>query len=78
MLLCVSAIISASEVAYFSLEPQQLDELRERDNKAELRVVNLLDKPQRLLATILIGNNFVNVSIILLLTVFTNSILNFD
>lgn len=78
MLLCISAIISASEVAYFSLEPQQLDELRERDNKAEWRVVKLLDKPQRLLATILIGNNFVNVSIILLLTVFTNSILNFD
>ena len=52
--------------------------MHDSDNKSEKRVVKLLDKPQRLLATILIGNNFVNVSIILLLTVFTNSILNFD
>ena len=78
LLLCISAIISASEVAYFSLDPQQLDSMHDSDNKSEKRVVKLLDKPQRLLATILIGNNFVNVSIILLLTVFTNSILNFD
>jgi Mg2+/Co2+ transporter CorB len=62
----------------FSLDPQQLDSMHDSDNKSEKRVVKLLDKPQRLLATILIGNNFVNVSIILLLTVFTNSILNFD
>lgn len=77
-LLCISAIISASEVAYFSIEPQQINQMRESNTKSEIKVLKLLDKPQRLLATILIGNNLVNVSIILFLTVFTNSVLNFE
>lgn len=78
ILLGVSAIISASEVAFFSLGSQAIDEMRSSENKAAHRVVKLLVKPQRLLATILIANNFVNVSIILLLTVFSNMILNFE
>ena len=78
LLLSVSALISASEVAFFSIEPQQLVEMRESESKSEAKVLKLLEKPQRLLATILIANNFVNVSIILLLTVFTNSVINFD
>lgn len=77
LLIVVSAVISASEVAFFSLEPAFIDTMRESDKSADRRIVKLVDNPQRLLATILIGNNFVNVSIILLLTVFTNSILDF-
>ncbi len=66
LLLVASALISGSEVAFFSLSPAQLDELRDSEDKSELRVKKLLERPRLLLATILISNNFVNVSIIIL------------
>ncbi|MDO9154973.1 MAG: gliding motility-associated protein GldE [Paludibacter sp.] len=79
LLLFVSALISSSEVAFFSLNPQTIKEMRESDQKKDHSIIRLLDNPHRLLATILIGNNFVNVAIILLLTYFTNSIFsNFE
>lgn len=78
LLLMCSAIISASEVAFFSFDPQTLTELEDSENKADRNILRLLKTPQRLLATILIGNNFVNVAVILLLTHFTNTVLNFD
>ena len=78
LLLCFSAIISASEVAFFSLDPKTLNELEESESKADRNILRLLKIPQRLLATMLIGNNFLNVAVIFLLTYFTNTILNFD
>lgn len=76
-LLMLSAIISASEVAFFSFSPQTLDEIEHSNKKSDQRIHNLLEDPQKLLATILIGNNFVNVSIILILTFVTNQLINF-
>ena len=78
ILLCFSALISASEVAFFSLDPQTIDELEESENKVDRTILRLLDSPQRLLASILIGDNFVNVAIILLLTVSTNAVFDFE
>lgn len=78
VLLFCSAIISASEVAFFSLGPQIMNELEDSNQKADRSILRLLKIPQRLLATILIGNNFVNVSIILLLTYFTSTVLDFS
>jgi len=77
-LLGFSGIISAAEVAFFSLDPQSMNELEESERKADHNILRLLQTPQRLLATILIANNFVNVAVILLLTHFTTTILNFD
>lgn len=78
VLLACSAIISAAEVAFFSLDPQTLNELEESDIKSDQNILQLLKTPQRLLATMLIGINFVNVAVILLLTHVTTTILNFD
>jgi gliding motility-associated protein GldE len=78
LLLMCSALISAAEVAFFSLDPQTLNELEESDNKTDKNILRLLNKPQRLLATVLISNNFVNVAVILLITHFTTTLLNFD
>lgn len=78
LLLALSALISASEVAFFSLDPQTMNELEESERKTDKNILRLLQTPQRLLGTILIGSNFLNVAIILLLTHFTTSILNFD
>jgi len=76
-LLMLSAIISASEVAFFSFSPQILDEIEHSHKKSDQRIHSLLEDPQKLLATILIGNNFVNVSIILILTFVTHQLINF-
>ncbi len=65
VLLFFSAMISASEVAYFSLAVHDIESLKE-DRKANAqRILGLLEKPASLLATILISNNFVNIAIVL-------------
>lgn len=62
--LLVSAFVSGSEMACFSLTSDDIDRLDDTPSNARLR--RLLDKPQRLLATILIANNLVNVTIVVL------------
>lgn len=75
LLLLSSALISASEVAYFSLSPGQLEELSQ---KGYNKVLNLHKKPDRLLATILISNNFVNVGIVILSAYLVDSFFDFS
>lgn len=74
-MLLASALISASEVAYFSLTPGQLQDLK---NKGYEKVCYLHQKPNRLLATILISNNFVNVGIVILSSWLVRSIFDFS
>lgn len=62
--LSISAFVSGSEIAFFSITPQQAEELEEGERSDSIR--RLLDMPERLLATILIANNLVNVTIIVL------------
>lgn len=64
LLLC-SALISGTEVAFFSLSQTDLDTLSS-DKKDEALIISLLEKPRKLLATILITNNFINILIVLL------------
>ncbi|MBQ1933017.1 MAG: DUF21 domain-containing protein, partial [Muribaculaceae bacterium] len=62
--LLLSGFISGSEIAYFSLTPTQLEELDETPEGESIR--RLLKSPERLLATILIANNLINVTIVIL------------
>ena len=64
----MSAMISASEVAFFSLRADDLEECRESDDQSSKNIVDLLRKPRQLLATILIMNNFVNVGVVTIST----------
>jgi len=68
LLLIASALISSSETAYFSLQPADIDDLESRTDVKSRLVLKLREKPKTLLATILIGNNFINVTITLLST----------
>ncbi len=77
ILLAFSALLSGSEVAYFSLTPTDLNELEETRTKNGIRLLKHLKDPERLLATILIGNNFVNVGIVILSAFITNSVVVF-
>jgi len=65
LLLVSSALISGSEVAFFSLNQTQLDN-DSKTFKNQKLVVTLLENPKRLLATILVANNFINIAIVLL------------
>ncbi|NOT75361.1 MAG: gliding motility-associated protein GldE [Cyclobacteriaceae bacterium] len=68
VLLFMSAMISASEVAFFSLKADDLDRCRESNDSGYLNIVYLLKRPRLLLATILIMNNFVNVGVVTIST----------
>lgn len=74
LLLLLSALISGSEVAFFSLSQVELDKAAESKSGKQKTVVALLDKPQKLLATILISNNFINILIVLIFAYIGESI----
>lgn len=77
-LLCLSAVFSASEVAFFSLTPAQLEKIRNEKTGSNLRILDILSKPKRLLATILIANNTVNVAIAILSTTIIDGLMSFE
>lgn len=70
VLLLASGFASASEIAFFSLSPSDLNDIEERNHPSDEKISMLLKDSERLLATILITNNFVNVTIIMLCNFF--------
>lgn len=72
LLLC-SALISGAEVAFFSLSKMDIKNLSE-ENEQEKNVSTLLKRPRKLLATILIANNFINILVVLLFSYIGNSL----
>lgn len=66
LLLLLSALISGAEVAFFSLSQSDLNKASESKSSAQNTVATLLRKPKKLLATILILNNFINILIVLI------------
>ena len=77
LLLLVSGFASASEIAFFSLSPSDLNAVDEKKHPSDEKIRKLLDDTERLLATILITNNFVNVTIIMLCNFFFMSVFEF-
>jgi putative hemolysin len=77
LLLVLSALVSGSEIAFFSIKPSQLDDLREDGSTTAKKIVSLLEKPKSLLATILIANNFINIAVIILSAFVTNIVFDF-
>ncbi|MGO4913424.1 gliding motility-associated protein GldE [Leeuwenhoekiella sp. W20_SRS_FM14] len=68
ILLVFSALISGTEVAFFSLTPSDLELDPDKQSRKESIVAGLLEKPKKLLATILVANNFINIAIVLIFT----------
>ena len=77
LLLFASGFVSASEIAFFSLSPTDLSEIEEEEHTSDRRIMDLLQDSERLLATILISNNFVNVTIIMLCNFFFAEVVDF-
>ena len=78
LLLFVSGFVSASEVAFFSLTPADINDIKEENTPSDPLIQKLLDRSEYLLASILIANNFVNVAVVMLCTYSINSIVNFS
>ena len=74
--LFLSAFNSGSEIAYFSLKPDDVDSIEDADSRERVR--SLLAMPEKLLATILVGNNLVNIMIAIVLNYAMNQIFDFN
>lgn len=72
VLLCCSALVSASETAFFSLSPHQIEGLHSHPSRSNNAAVKLLDQSEYLLSTILVANNLVNICIV----VFSNALID--
>lgn len=77
MLLGASGFVSASEVAFFSLTPQDLQSIKDNEDPRDQKIFNLLNRSEFLLATILIANNLINVSVIVLCNYAISDMFNF-
>lgn len=73
ILLIGSALISGAEVALFSLSQKDLDEAKKYKSKSFEIVIELLKKPKKLLASILVANNFINIAIVILFASISNN-----
>lgn len=74
LLLFCSALISGAEVALFSLTKSQIDSFDNDDLKSTKTISNLLQSPKKLLATILVANNFINIGVVILFASLTEKI----
>lgn len=66
ILIFLSAIVSGAEVAFFSLSQKDIDDALQENNPKGKIISNLLDKPKKLLATLLVANNFLNIGVVIL------------
>lgn len=78
VLLFASALVSGSEIAFFSLKTADLEGLQQDHPKSYRQLSDLLDRPKTLLATILISNNFINVGIVIISSYLTNQMFDFS
>ena len=76
--LMLSAFVSGSEIAYFGLTRSQVEDLEESGRPEAKRALELINDSERLLATILISNNLVNITMVVLLTFAINQAVTFN
>ena len=78
LLLLLSGMMSASEVAFFSLQPADIRQLKQRNTMASESVLKLLKNTDSLLATILVVNNLVNIAIVICSAKIVNTLFTFN
>ena len=78
LLLTITGFIAASEVAFFALSPHDINEINKKNYTADNILLSLKGQSDRLLATILIANNTINVSVVILSTLLVNHLFDFS
>jgi gliding motility-associated protein GldE len=78
ILLIGSALMSASEVAFFSFRPEDIENLKTNKDKKSKTVLNLYNNPEKLLSTVLVANNTINIAIVLLAAFLSTRMFDFS
>lgn len=78
MLLFFSFVLSGSEVAFFSLTYKEINVMKSKQHPAYKRIVDLLEQPKTLLASLLIANSFINIAIIIISNLLIDNMFNFE
>lgn len=78
VLLFLSFVLSGSEVAFFSLTYKDINNLKSKQIPSYKRIVDLLEQPKTLLASLLIANSFINISIIIISNLLIDNMFNFE
>lgn len=76
VLLLLTALIAGSEVAFFSLSAKDMNYIKQKEDSGYRNVLRLLENPKRLLATLLIGNNFLSIGVIISTNLLFSSLLD--
>src|SRR6185369_15714695 len=66
ILLALSALVAAAEVAFFSLDATKLESLKESGSSTDQKILELLNIPKKLIATIVIAHNLVNIGVVII------------
>lgn len=78
ILLFISAFLAAYEIAFFSLKPFDLQEINKEQKASDRRIAALKKNPEKTLATLLIANSTINIAIVILSSVFINTLIDFS
>ncbi len=78
LLLIGSGLMSASEVAFFSLKPEEIERLKSSKNKKSNTILKLYNNPEKLLSTVLVANNTINIAVVLLAAYLSSRIFDFS
>lgn len=78
ILLIGSAMMSAAEVAFFSLRPEDIENFKSGKDKKSKTLLNLTNNPEKLLSTILVANNTINIAIVLLAAFLSSRMFDFS
>jgi putative hemolysin len=78
ILLAGSALMSASEVAYFSFRPEDIEDFKTNKNKQSQTAIKLYNDPEKLLSTVLVANNTINIAIVLLSAYISSRLFDFS
>ena len=71
-----SALVSSAETALFSIPPEEAEKFKDSENKKDIQIAHLLENPKHLLASLVVANNFFNISIVILSAYVTSSAIN--
>lgn len=78
ILLLASGFVSAAEIAFFGISPAELFSLKDSSHAASRKVYSLLERPKRLLATLLISVNFINIAIVVISSLMISQLFDFS
>lgn len=78
ILLLITAVIAGSEVAFFSLSAKDINAIKQKESPSYQTILHLIEKPKRLLATLLIANNFLSIGVIITTNLLFTSLIDLE